>query len=66
VKVLDDDNLHELFLLIAQGLNVWEALDEFFGERAPLSDEEALALERLYDQSRYGIEAPRKQWVEDG
>ena len=62
VKVLDDDNLDELFLLMAQGLNVREAWEEFMGKGVPLSDEEVLDLERLYDLSPYGIGAPRKRW----
>ena len=65
-KVLDDYNLDGFFLLMAQGLNAWEAWDEFMGEDVPLSDQEALQLERLYDLSPFGVDAPRKRWVEDG
>lgn len=42
VRVLNDGNLHEPFLLISEGLNVWEAWKEFMGAGVPLSDEEAL------------------------
>jgi len=64
VRVLDDDNLDEFFLLMAQGLNAREAWEEFMGKGVPLSDEEALELERLYDLSPYGIQAPRRRWEE--
>ena len=64
MRVLDNGNLEEFFLLMAEGLDVREAWKEFMGD-VPLSDEEAAQLELLYDHSPYGVEAPRQRWEEN-